>query len=133
MKLVRVLVIVLSASCICLGQSARQIAQRAFESVVLLEMSDSQGQPVSLGSGFFIADGIVATNAHVIEGAASGTAKLIGSEQKVSIRGTVALDRHTDLALLKVDASAPALGLGPDAKPAVGDKVYVVGNPLGTC
>jgi hypothetical protein len=131
MKLVRVLVIVLSMSCICLGQSARQIAQTAFKSVVLLEMIDSQGQPVSLGSGFFIADGIIATNAHVIEGAAKGTAKLIGSEQKFSIQGTVAIDRHTDLALLKVGSSSPVLILGPDAKPAIGEKVYVVGNPLG--
>jgi hypothetical protein len=131
MKLVRVLVIVLSMSCMCLGQSARQIAQAAFKSVVLLETSDSQGQPMSLGSGFFIADGIIATNAHVIEGAASGTAKPIGSEQKFSIQGTVALDRHIDLALLKVTSAAPVLNLGPDSKPEVGDKVYVVGNPLG--
>jgi hypothetical protein len=131
MKLVRALVIVLSMSCTCLGQSVRQIAQTAFKSVVLLEMSDLQGQPVSLGSGFFIADGIIATNAHVIEGAARGTAKLIGSEQKFSIQGIVALDRHTDLALLKVGSAAPVLNLGPEAKPTVGDKVYVVGNPLG--
>jgi S1-C subfamily serine protease len=131
MRLVRILVIVLLASSICFGQSARQIAQTAFKSVVLLEMRDSQGQPVSLGSGFFIADGIIATNAHVIEGAASGTARLIGNKEKLSIQGTVALDGHTDLALLKVDSSPPVLNLGPDAKPAVGDKVYVVGNPLG--
>jgi hypothetical protein len=131
MKFVRILVMVLSASCACLGQAARQIAQTAFKSVVLLEMSDSQGQPESLGSGFFIADGIIATNAHVIEGAASGTARLIGSKEEFSIRGTVALDRHTDLALLKVDSVAPVLNLGSELKPAVGDKVYVVGNPLG--
>jgi hypothetical protein len=131
MKFVRVSVIVLAMSCICLGQSVRQIAQTAFKSVVLLEMNDSHGQPVSIGSGFFIADGIIATNAHVIEGAASGTAKLIGSEQKFSIQGTVALNPHTDLAILKVDSSAPVLILGPDSKPAVGDKVFVVGNPLG--
>jgi hypothetical protein len=131
MKFVKVLAIVIFMSCACFGQSARQIAQTAFKSVVLLEMSDSQGQPVSLGSGFFIADGIIATNAHVIEGAASGTAKLIGSEKKFTIHGIVALDRHADLALLKIDISAPALNLGLEEKPVVGDKVYVVGNPLG--
>ena len=131
MRLARILAVALSMSCACLGQSARQIAQTAFKSVVLLEMNDSQGQPVSLGSGFFIADGVIATNAHVIEGSAGGTAKLVGSEQKFSILGTIALDRHTDLALLKVGDSAPVLNLGPETKPAVGDKVYVVGNPLG--
>jgi hypothetical protein len=86
---------------------------------------------MSLGSGFFIADGIIATNAHVIEGAASGTAKLVGNDHKSQILGTVALDRHTDLALLKVASPAPALHLGPEVTPVVGDKVYVVGNPLG--
>jgi S1-C subfamily serine protease len=44
-----------------------------------------QGQPVSLGSGFFIADGVIATNAHVIDGASNGTAKLIGKDQHFKI------------------------------------------------
>jgi hypothetical protein len=131
MKSVFCLAMLLSMSSLCLGQSVREIAQTAFKSVVLLEMSDSNGQPLSLGSGFFIADGIIATNAHVIEGASNGMAKLIGNEQKFAIQGTIAIDRHTDLALLKIGNSGPALNLGPDAKPVVGDKVYVVGNPLG--
>jgi Trypsin-like peptidase domain len=38
---------------------------------------------------------------------------------------------HSDLALLKVNSSAPSLRLGPSAGPEVGDEVYVVGNPLG--
>jgi hypothetical protein len=45
--------------------------------------------------------------------------------------GTVAVDRHADLALLKVNSSAPPLALGPNASPAIGDNVFVVGNPLG--
>jgi hypothetical protein len=94
-------------------------------------MNDSNGQPLSLGSGFFISNGIIATNAHVIEGASSGTAKLVGDTHTMQILGTVALDRDADLALLKVDSSAPSLVLAPSASPAAGDNVYVVGNPLG--
>jgi len=111
--------------------SARDIAGVAFKSVVLLEMKDSNGQPLSLGSGFFIANGIIATNAHVIEGASSGTAKLVEDTHTLQILGTVAVDRHADLALLKVNSSARSLVLGPSTGPSVGDKVYVVGNPLG--
>jgi S1-C subfamily serine protease len=111
--------------------SARDIARVAFKSVVLLEMKDSNGQPLSLGSGFFISNDIVATNAHVIEGASSGTAKLIGDTHVLQILGTVAVDRHADLALLKVNSPAPALVLAASASPSVGDKVYVVGSPLG--
>ncbi len=118
-------------SCACLGQSAREVARTAFKSVVLLVMNDSNGQPLSLGSGFFISNGIIATNAHVIDGASSGTAKLVGDTHTLSILGTVALDRYADLALLKVDSSAPSLVLGATSNPSVGDNVYVVGNPLG--
>lgn len=141
MRLVRVLLIVCSLSSICLGQPSqssrpapatpRDIAQVAFRSVVLLEMNDSNGQPLSLGSGFYVSDGIIATNAHVLQGASGGTAKLVGGASRLQILGTVALDVHVDLALLKVNTSAPSLSLGPSTSPVVGDQVYVVGNPLG--
>jgi S1-C subfamily serine protease len=131
MNFVRIVVVAFSMSCACFGQSARDIAQVAFKSVVLLEMNDSNGQPLSLGSGFFVSNGIIATNAHVIEGASSGTAKLVGDTHTLQILGTVAVDRHADLALLKVKSNTPPLVLSPNTSPAVGDNVYVVGNPLG--
>ena len=131
MNFVRVVVLVLTVTNSCFGQSARDIARTAFKSVVLLEMNDSNGQPLSLGSGFFVSNGIIATNAHVIEGASSGTAKLVGGAHTTPILGAVAVDHHADLALLKVDSPAPNLVLGPNSSPTVGDSVYVVGNPLG--
>jgi hypothetical protein len=42
------------------AQSAQQIARQAFQSVVLLAMEDANGWPVSLGSGFFVREGVVA-------------------------------------------------------------------------
>lgn len=128
---IRAMALVCFVPCICSGQSARDVARDSFKSVVLLEMNDASGRPLCLGSGFFIAPGIVATNAHVIAGAYSGTAKLIGSNDKFRINGTVAIDGHADLALLNVDSAAPSLNLVQGAPPAVGDSVYVVGNPLG--
>src|SRR5271166_2230742 len=101
MKFVSILAVFISMLCTCLGQSARDIARTAFKSVVILEMNDSNGQPLSLGSGFFIADSVIATNAHVIKGASSGTARLVGDTHKFQIAGTVAINDHADLALLK--------------------------------
>ena len=115
----------------CLAQSPRDIAKVAFNSVVLLEMSDSNGQPLSLGSGFFVSGGLIATNAHVIGGADTGTAKLVGDTHKMQILGAVAIDRRADIALLKVVSNVPPLKLGSEGSLVVGDKVYVVGNPLG--
>ena len=131
MRLLRLATVLISLSGAGFGQSARDIAKTAFKSVVLLEMNDANGQPLSLGSGFFVADGVIATNAHVIEGAFSGTAKLIGNNQRIQLLGSIVVDRHADLALLKVNSPAPSLALGPTASPTVGDHVYVVGNPLG--
>ena len=60
------------------AQTPQQIAQKVFRSTVLLVMEDTNGQPLSFGSGFFVGDGQIATNLHVVEGAARGYAKLVG-------------------------------------------------------
>src|SRR5438552_2848550 len=48
---------------------ARGIASRAFPSVVMLVTEDPRGQPLAIGSGFFVREDVIASNAHVIEGA----------------------------------------------------------------
>jgi len=114
------------------AQTGRQVAQKIFPSVVLLVMQDANGQPISLGSGFFVGDGIVATNRHVIEGATAGRAKLIGTETTHEINGVIATDEIADLVLLKIgDSKAPPLELGDSQQMAIGDDVYAVGNPKG--
>lgn len=95
-------------------------------------MQDSQGQPASLGSGFVLRDGQVVTNLHVISGAASGYARLVGKDLKYDISGTFATDDIHDLTVLAVSGlKAPALPIGDSAQIAVGDEVYAVGNPRG--
>ena len=116
---------------VCVAESPRELAERGFRSVVLLAMNDSNGQPLCIGSGFFVSDDIVATNAHVIQGAGSGSAKLVGQKQTFQVLGTLVVDAHADLALLKVSGGAPSLGLSRGPAPVVGDNVYVIGNPLG--
>jgi S1-C subfamily serine protease len=118
-------------SSFCFAQTPRELAETGFKSVVLLAMNDASGQPLCVGSGFFVSDDIVATNAHVIEEAGSGSAKLVGQAQVFNVLGVLAIDSHADLALLKVSGAAPALPLGHGLLPAVGDNVYVIGNPLG--
>lgn len=120
------------AAGVSLAQNARQIAKDTFPSVVLLVMEDERGQAVSLGSGFFVKEGVVASNFHVVEKAARGYAKLVGQKTKFNISGVVGLDAAHDLILLAVeDAKAPNLKLGDSGKVAVGDEVFAVGNPQG--
>ena len=114
------------------AQTAQQIAKRAFDSTVLLIMEDTNGQPVGLGSGFFVKPQQIATNLHVIEGAASGYAKLVGQKTKYEIVGVSAIDQKRDLAILNVEAwGIQALSLGDSDTVLVGETVYAVGNPHG--
>ena len=84
------------------AQTPQQIAQKAFRSTVLLVMEDANGQPLSLGSGFFVRGDQIATNLHVVEGAVRGYAKLVGKEIKFNIEGYTAIDEKRDLIILKV-------------------------------
>src|SRR5260370_29001060 len=114
------------------AQSARQLAQNAFPSVVLLVMQDANGQPVSLGSGFFVADGVIVTNLHVVRGASSGQVKLVTQTRTYPITGVVGVNANADIVLLEVrGTNAPALELNQGTDLAVGDVVYAVGNPEG--
>src|SRR6266581_4616284 len=49
--------------------SAQQIAQRTAPSVVLLLTTDEAGNPIALGSGFFVANDRIVTSYHVIKDA----------------------------------------------------------------
>jgi S1-C subfamily serine protease len=116
------------------AKTAREIAQNSFPSVVMLLMEDSNGQPLSLGSGFFVKEGIVATNTnvHVMEGAAKGHVKIVGQKPKYDIAGIVGIDSVRDIVLLSIKGTkAPSLTLGDSIQVSVGDEIYAVGNPQG--
>jgi hypothetical protein len=114
------------------NRSAQDVAKRAFASTVLLVLEDASGQPRSLGSGFFVREGEVATNLHVVAGGARGFAKIVGQQARYEIEGLTAIDAERDLVVLKLSgARAPKLVLGDSDGAQVGDTVYAVGNPQG--
>ena len=86
----------------------------------------------SQGSGFIIgSDGVILTNAHVVEGAKKITVRLVDKrefEAKV-----VGRDPHTDVAVIKITAEGnlPTLKLGDSDGLEVGEWVIAVGNPFG--
>jgi len=100
--------------------------------VTLIVVENDVGQPVSLGSGFIVRDGVIATNLHVIEGGSRGYAKLIGKSEKLSIEGTVGIDPVHDLALVQIlGGRGGTLSLSTNDAAEVGELVYAVGNPQG--
>ena len=112
------------------AQDARLVAKQVFPSVVMLDMQDAARHPLRFGSGFFVRPNFVATNYHVIENSAYGTARVAGETQTYVIEGTIAIDKANDLALLKLeDADRPALALADESKIEVGEEVFAFGNP----
>ncbi|HKV10000.1 MAG TPA: trypsin-like peptidase domain-containing protein [Thermoanaerobaculia bacterium] len=88
-------------------------------------------QAQSLGSGLIVdRNGIVVTNAHVIEGASRITVTLLdGRELEADLLGA---DRDADLAVLKVKATGlPAIPLGKSSDLLIGETVIAIGNPFG--
>ena len=111
---------------------AEDIAEKALAATVYLEMKDKNGKTLGIGSGFFVKPNLIATNYHVIEGAAKGTAKLVGKYTTYNIEGVTATDKTNDLALLKVIAyGIKPLSLGDSDAVRIGATVYVAGNPKG--
>jgi len=83
------------------------------------------------GSGFLVSsDGIVLTNAHVVDGAKEVTVKLSNHrEYKAKVLGA---DRTSDIAVLKIDAhELPTVQIGDSNQLHVGDYVLAIGEPFG--
>ncbi len=83
------------------------------------------------GSGFIISpNGVVVTNAHVIEGASQVTVTL--KDGKVLKGKVLGIDKITDVAVVKIDAkNLPTVTLGNSENLVPGQWAIAIGNPLG--
>ena len=114
------------------AQTASQIAEKALAATVSIEIQDRNGAKLGQGSGFFVRHNLIATNYHVIEGAARGTAKLVNRNRTYTIEGFTAIDKTNDLALLEIAVyGIKPLPLGDSNTVRIGETVYVAGNPIG--
>ncbi len=114
------------------GEDLKDLARDARTSVVKLRVLDVSGREIGSGTGFFVsADGLLVTNHHVID-AAHQVEAVPAEGPAYSVRGVVATDEVNDLAVLSIDAAgAQALPLATDDAPEPGERVVVLGGPLG--
>jgi serine protease Do len=88
-------------------------------------------QQRGVGSGFILsADGVVLTNAHVVEGAEEVIVTLTDKREfKAKIIGS---DRRTDVAVVKIEATGlPHVRIGDVNRLKVGEWVMAIGAPFG--
>ena len=90
-----------------------------------------EDQPRGVGSGFILtADGIIMTNAHVVDGAEQVIVTL--TDKREFVARIIGADRRTDVAVVKIEASGlPPVKLGDPNRLKVGEWVMAIGSPFG--
>lgn len=113
-----------------------QVSKNVGPSVVAVYnmQSPGSGKPperAGLGSGFIAsATGLIATNAHVVQGADRVDIGLAGG--KTVTAKVLGLDPRIDVAVLKIDVTGlPVVTFGDSDKLQVGQQAIAIGNPMG--
>jgi serine protease Do len=91
---------------------------------------DAERMQRGVGSGFIVSqDGVVLTNAHVVDGADEVFVKLTDRREfKAKVIGT---DKRTDVAVLKIEGTRlPTIGIGAASSTKVGEWVVAIGSPF---
>ena len=83
------------------------------------------------GSGFIVSsDGLILTNAHVVDGADELRIRLTDNREFTG--KVLGLDKKTDIAVVKIDAKdLPVLKIGSSESLKVGEWVAAIGSPFG--
>jgi serine protease Do len=95
------------------------------------QMPQQQTPMRGIGSGFIVSpDGIILTNAHVVDGADQVTVKLTDKREfQAKVLGK---DKATDIAVLKIDAhNLPVVKIGDATQERVGEWAVAIGAPFG--
>ena len=83
------------------------------------------------GSGFIVRnDGLILTNAHVVDGAQDVTVKL--TDRREFSAKVLGVDKQSDVAVLKISAKdLPTVVIGDPSRLKVGEPVLAIGSPYG--
>lgn len=111
--------------------SLQQLYERCADTIVAITGTVEDESGYYWGTGVIASsDGLIVTNAHIIDGCDSAEVTLYNDESYEA--KLVGVDGISDLALLKIDAEGlPVAVFGDVSSIAVGDEVAAIGNPLG--
>jgi serine protease Do len=115
----------------CAARAERRVSLPDFVTVIeqvapsVVAVGDAKQ---TLGSGFAVAETLVITAAHAVQGLATGA--VVTSAKGRHAARIVGMRAEDDVALLEVSGSLPVLNLATTL-PRVGEWIIVVGNPFG--
>jgi serine protease Do len=112
-------------------KTVEDVARQAKPAIAVITYTGRDGQQRGLGTGFVVsADGLIATNLHVIGEARPITVQV--GKKKYAVTSVHASDRALDLALIRIDAKdLHALELGDSDEIKEGQSVVALGHPRG--
>jgi len=113
------------------AQNISSIYNNSKDSIVLIVTYDSNKLPIGMGTGFYFRQNLIATNFHVVDGAASFLIKNIGSGQKFTASKVKSYSEKLDIAIIEVQKLSKPLSIGKNEKNSIGDKIIAIGNPRG--
>lgn len=101
-------------------------------SVALIRTFGRDGNPIGIGSGFFITEtGDIITNRHVFQGAHKAEAETTTGKFHISkVQGQDPVNDLVRLSLGRTGRKFQPLAMS-NSMPEVGEKIIVIGNPLG--
>lgn len=114
-------------------RSINEIINSLGNGVVQITARDVLGLEIGKGSGFVVrADGLIATNFHVLRQAASATVTFRDGRER-DVLGTVVIHAERDLALIKIkpEKKLDVFEIAPKSQPRQGDEVIAIGHPAG--
>jgi regulator of sirC expression with transglutaminase-like and TPR domain len=114
------------------ARSIEDIAASAKKSLAVIVFTGRDGKEQGLGTGFVVgADGLIATNLHVLGEARPVTVQLADGK-RYDVTTIHASDRAADLALLRIDAKKlTPLPLGDSDRLKPGQAIVALGHPHG--
>lgn len=110
-----------------------ELVKKVKTAIVQVKTYDTDGEPIKLGSGFFVTDdGEVITNRHVIVG--SNIIRIfLSPTDSFEVKNILSEDKISDLVKMKIDGHKTrfnSLSIS-DYIPEEGEEIVVIGNPLG--
>ena len=110
------------------GEDFSGIIENVIGSIVIIRTLNREG------SGFFVSDGYIATNQHILEdpdGEISKVVQVVTNDNKAHSAVIVGYIKELDLALIKTTSGYGELQLANSNKVRIGETVLAIGSPEG--